>query len=525
MDTAFRALRREGQARLERALRAGEERVACLSTSGVLGIFELDAGGHVLDANDAFLAMVGHTRAELDAGEVRLDALTPSDWVRAPLEEGGMRDVMRPVVREFARKDGTRTSLLIGATVLSHPRCVAFAADLSERQRSEAAVKRVEHRLLERQKLESISVLAAGLAHDFNNLLSVILSNTIFVLERLGEEHHEARAELESVRIAAERAGNLTTQLLAFTRQQTVQPRLLDLNEVLRGMDKVVRPLMGPDIQTTLHLEVGLGCVFADPTALEQIILSLARNARDAMPDGGSFAIETAGVVLDERFAAQQPNLVPGPYVMLRMTDTGVGMDAATQARAFEPFFTTKKGRGAGLGLSTVLGLVQQGRGSIWIKSETGKGTAVTVCLPQREGEPAEPASMTRPSAGMCGGTILVVEEDDSVREVICGILRRAGYAVLDAGNGGEALLLCEENAGKIDLLLSELLLQRLSGVKLANRMRSLCPGMRVLFMSRYVAPPGEDAEREGEAAAVLLKPITPAALMTRVREVLGGPA
>ncbi len=379
--------------------------------------------------------------------------------------------------------------------------------------------KRREPRVVGWGGIESTSVLAAGLARDFDRFLSVVLGNTVAILEGMGDDAR-ARDELEKIRLAAERAGDVTAQLLAFTRQQSVVPRLLDFNEVVCGMEKVVRPLLGPEVQTTLNLEPGLGCVYADPSALEQIILNLARNARDAMPGGGSLAIETASVVLDETFAEQEASAASGLHLMLQVTDTGSGMDAATEARAFEPFFTTREGRGAGLGLSTVLGLVQQARGSIWIESEIDEGTAITVCLPQCEERPAEPPSSPR-STDRCARTVLLVEEDDAVRSMLGGILRRAGYAVVDAGSSGEALRRGEENAGRIDLLLSDLLLPQLTGRQLAKRIRSVCPAARALFMSRCVASASEDARHVDASAAILTKPVTPTALVTKVREVL----
>jgi signal transduction histidine kinase len=391
------------------------------------------------------------------------------------------------------------------------------------RRRAEEERGRLEEQLRQSQKMEAVGRLAGGVAHDFNNVLSVILSYGEMIVSDL-KPGDPIRADVEEIRTAARRAADLTRQLLMFSRQQVIEPKVLDLNEVLTGMDKMLQRILGADVDLVSLPAKELGRVRGDPSGVEQVILNLVVNARDAMPTGGKLTMETANVVLDEQYARDHLGVKPGPHVMLAVTDTGVGMDRATQARIFEPFFTTKdKGKGTGLGLSTVFGIVQQSGGSIWVYSELGTGTTFKVYLPRVDA----PADISKSGAGqtMLRGTetILLVEDDEQVRGVARGILQRSGYRVIDAGNAAEALLHSEQHSGPVHLLLSDVVMPQMSGPELAKRLASARPDMKVLCMSGYTDDTIVRHGVLGSQIMYLQKPITPESLTLKVREVLDG--
>ena len=471
-----------------------------------------------LEVNDAAVHDYEYSREELLAMTIK-DIRPPED-VPALLEaERDAATKLRFGTWRFRKKSGatilvdiTKHDVTLGDRVCR----LAVGRDVTERTR-------LEEQLRQSLKMDAVGRLAGGVAHDFNNVLSVILSCSELLLMEM-KPGEPMREDVEEIHKAAKRAADLTRQLLMFSRQQVLEPKVLDLNEVLTNMDRMLQRILGADVDLVSLPARPLGRVRADPSSIEQVIMNLVVNARDAMPTGGKLTMETGNVVLDEAYAKEHLGVKPGPHVMLAVTDTGTGMDKATLARIFEPFFTTKdKGKGTGLGLSTVFGIVQQSEGSVWVYSEPGKGTTLKVYLPSVEA-PVEPVRVTEPPPTSRGSeTILLVEDDDQVRAVVRGILRRAGYHVIEARNAGEALLLAEDQPGRIHLLLTDVVMPGMSGPALVKRLASTRADMKVLCMSGYT---DDSIVRHGvlEAQiAYIQKPITPEALTTRVRQVLDG--
>jgi two-component system cell cycle sensor histidine kinase/response regulator CckA len=513
--------------RAEEALRASEARFRCLWDSGIILISISGLDGKISEVNDAGLRMLGYSRAELLSGAIAWDDITPPEWrqsddlAREQLRTCGAAS---PWEKELLRKDGSRVPILAGAAMIDGLEGIAVAVDLTEHKRFESAKIALEGQLRQAQKMEAIGRLAGGIAHDFNNVLSVVLSYADLLLEQL-EPHDPMRDDVNEIRNAGQRAADLTRQLLMFSRQQVLQPKVLDLNEVLAGLDKMLQRMVGEDVELVLSTTQPAGRVRADPGSIEQVLMNLVVNARDAMPTGGELTIETANVVLDEEDVRAHLGARPGAHVMLIVSDTGTGMDRATQARIFEPFFTTKEqGKGTGLGLSTVFGIVHQSGGHVQVDSEPGKGTTFEVYLPRVDDE-APAARPAVPSATLRGSeTVLLVEDEDQVRVVASAILRRHGYHVLEACNVGEALLRCEQHPGTIHLLLTDVVMPQMNGPELAKRLVLARPEMRVLCMSGYT---DDRIVRHGvldAEIAYLQKPITPQSLTSKVREVLDAP-
>ena len=390
-----------------------------------------------------------------------------------------------------------------------------------ERKRAEEALRQSEERLRQAQKMEAVGRLAGGVAHDFNNLLTVISSYSDLLLEDLGSDDPR-RDDVEQIRKAADGAAALTRQLLAFSRQQVLQPKALDLKATVAGTEKLLKRLIGEDIQLATFLAPDLGVVNADPGQIEQIIINLAVNARDAMPAGGRLPIEAANVDMDEEYVRGHAPAGPGRYVMLALSDTGIGMDEPTKARIFEPFFTTKEaGKGTGLGLATVYGIVKQSGGFIWVYSEPGRGTTFKVYLPRIE-EPAEPAAAPTATVELRGTeTVLVVEDAPSVRMVTRQVLERYGYTVLEASNGATALRLAAKHHGRIHLLLTDVVMPGLSGRQLAQQLAQLRPDLKVLYASGYTDNAILHHGILESGIAYLQKPFTPETLGRSVRQVL----
>jgi signal transduction histidine kinase len=423
-----------------------------------------------------------------------------------------------------AMRAGARDWVLKGKLGRLLPAIERELEDRAERKRREEILRQSEEKLRQSQKLDAIGGLAAGVAHDFNNVLSVIIGHADLLLLE-GGKSDPYRDSVEEIRNAAARAADLTRQLLAFSRQQILQPRRTDISTIVASMTKMLRRLIGEDIDLDIPAPPTTP-VMVDPGQMAQVILNLAVNARDAMPNGGRLEIATRDVVVGES-SPDHPGVGPGAYVVLRVSDTGIGMDAATRGRIFEPFFTTKEpGKGTGLGLSTVFGIVEQSGGAIVTKSELGKGTTFEIYLPQKAAAagpdlPVRPAPRTKRAARRGTETLLLVEDDDAVRALLRAVLQRHGYRVLDAPNGREALLLCETVPGRIDLVLTDVVMPHMSGREFAARLEVLRPGIKVLYMSGYtdgaivrhgVLEPG---------IAFIQKPVTPAVLIDKVLEML----
>jgi len=475
-----------------------------------------DADLRITDWNPAAQRTFGYTREEA-LGKGPFDFVPPSfrqDGAKI-LERIRAGDMAAHSINENLTKDGrTITCEWFNTPLMTDDGrfggLFCLARDVTDQ-------KSLQAQLQQSQKMEAIGSLAGGVAHDFNNLLSVILSYS--ELLRTDLDDGDGREEIEQIISAGQRAADLTRQLLAFSRRQILQPRVIDLNDVVVGMEKMLHRLVREDIELSVIRSDARAAAYVDPGQMEQVIMNLAVNARDAMPSGGKLVLEIAQVDVAPEEAARHAGATSGPHVVLSVTDTGVGMDAATQARIFEPFFTTKEvGKGTGLGLSTVFGIVRQSAGTIAVSSAPGKGSTFRIYLPAVGDAVERPQHRTAQLADLRGTeTVLLVEDENAVRQMARSVLERNGYRVLEAQNGGEALLIAETEP-RIDLLLSDVVMPRLSGPQLAARLRALKPELKVLFVSGYT----DDAVAL-KHAEFLQKPLTPSALLTKVRDVLGG--
>jgi nitrogen-specific signal transduction histidine kinase/ActR/RegA family two-component response regulator len=394
--------------------------------------------------------------------------------------------------------------------------------DITERRQTQEALRKSEEQLRQWQKVEAIGRLAGGVAHDFNNLLMTIKGCSELLLNAF-DRRDPRREEVEEILKAADRATSLTRQLLAFGRRQVLQPQLLDMNSIVMNMDKMLRRLIGEDVQLITSLDPELWPVKVDPGMIEQVIMNLVVNSRDALPNGGKLTIETANVVHDEEYASAHISVKPGYYVMLAVSDNGCGMDKEVQSHLFEPFFTTKeKGRGSGLGLSTVYGIIKQSGGNIWAYSEPSLGTTFKIYLPRVEKSAKVYKPKARPSTAPGGTeTILLVEDEEAVRTMVSRILQNKGYTVLEARQGVEAIEICERYHDSIHLMVTDVIMPQMSGRELAERLAPLLPDMKVLYMSGY---PDNTIVQHGvleAGTAFLQKPFTLNALELKVREVL----
>jgi two-component system, cell cycle sensor histidine kinase and response regulator CckA len=394
---------------------------------------------------------------------------------------------------------------------------MVVAQDISDR-------RQLEGQLRQAQKMEAVGRLAGGVAHDFNNLLMVIKGHTELLLNVLPPSDHVTR-KIEQIDRSADRAATLTRQLLAFSRMQVLQPLVMNLNSVAEEMGRLLPRLIGEDIELIIRLDEQLGSVRADASQMEQVIMNLAVNARDAMPNGGKLVVETSNVELDGSYTASHPLMVPGPYVQLIVTDSGTGMDTETQTHIFEPFFTTKeKGKGTGLGLATVYGIVKQSGGFIWVYSELGKGTSFKIYLPrldQAEEQVGTPKATTEVLGGT--GTVLLTEDEQDVREIAREFLESGGYIVIEARDGADAIRLAAQHRGEIDLLVTDMVMPGMTGQELAVRLQQEHAGLAVVFMSGYSEHAATEMADADPSVRLLTKPFSRSALLRTVREILQG--
>jgi PAS domain S-box-containing protein len=508
--------------RTEEALRDSEARYRRLFETAQDGILILDGhSGLITDVNPFLVNLLDYPKEEfigktlwdigpfknIEASKVAFRELQAKQYIRyenLPLEAKSGRRINVEFVSNVYGVDGKS---IIQCNI----------RDITARKHAEEAGER----LRQSQKMEALGQLAAGVAHDFNNLLGVILGCCELLELRLAPDDSK-RKMVEQIHGAGTRAAALARQLLAFSRRQVLRPVVLDLNELVTGMVTLLRRLIAEDIEVTTSLLPGLGYVKADPTQIEQVLMNLAVNARDAMPGGGKLTIETANVELDDSHACQHAGVKPGSYVMLAMSDAGRGMDTETQDRIFEPFFTTKEpGKGTGLGLSTVYGIVKQSAGFIYAHSEPGKGTTMKVYLPHVAGDSAVLRPDTPPSLRRGSETILLVEDDNPLREMARKMLEDLGYAVVDSASPFEAIRAAERLEGPIALLITDLLMPELNGRVLAQTLTAVRPEMKVLYISGYTANASAEQLELETGFPLLEKPFTRDALAKKVRALL----
>jgi len=503
------------------ALRASEARLRAIFDSTAIGIAQVDLTGRILEANPPFAMHLGYVPEEL-IGRLVTDITHPEDVALGldhfkDLVDG--KTAAYQIEKRYVRKDG---SVMRGRLTASAVRdqdartrfVIGMVEDVTERERLEAQLRQA-------QKMEAIGQLAGGVAHDFNNLLGIITGYSELLEKDLGPDH-QGLGRLQQIRRAADRAAGLTRQLLAFSRKQILQPRILDLGEVVSDVEKMLRRLIGEDVQVVTAFGPGLGRVQADPGQIEQVLVNLAVNARDAMPGGGKLIIETANADLDEAYARTHDGVAPGRYVLLSVSDTGHGMDAETLSHMFEPFFTTKlEGKGTGLGLATVYGIVRQSGGHVNVYSEPGRGTTFRIYLPRtahRQPDLAAPGPISPPRGSE---TVMLVEDAEVLRLLMKEVLDMSGYRVLEIARPEEAAGVAEAHEGEIHLLVTDVVMPNLSGRDTAERVRARRPSIKVLYVSGYT---DDVITHHGvlEATTHLLqKPFTTLAFLRRVREVL----
>src|SRR6201987_1464085 len=505
----------------QESLRRSEANFRSLVTNAPYGICSCDASGKVLDANPAFLELLGLTSLDDLVGQHIYSPYSDTDQWFDLADHLRSSAPFKGLTAEWKRKGGSTVVRISGRSVdLGRKEGKVFelfAEDVTER-------RALEEQLRQSQKMEAVGRLAGGIAHEFNNLLMVISGYFEFLLERLGAEPH-LRGPAQEIASAAERASSLTRQLLAFSRKQMLAPRIINLNHIATENLKMLTRMIGEDIDLVMVPSPHLWSVRADAGQIEQVIMNLAVNARDAMPSGGKLTIETSNVTLDEEYARLQTPLRPGDYVMVAISDTGVGMDAETQSHIFEPFFTTKGPKGTGLGLSTVYGIVKQSGGYVWVYSEIGRGTTFKIYLPRvaGTGEPVVQVPATLQSLRVEPGTetILLVEDEANLRYLARQYLEKQGYKVIEAADGAVAMQIAVAHEAVIHLLLTDVIMPGMNGRELAQRISEIRPNVKVLYMSGYTENVIGHNGTLDAGVRLLQKPFTLRDLKNKVREVL----
>ena len=486
-----------------------------------------DRSGAITYLNPVAEAMLGHSLREL-RGKQLSESVNLQDEITGEPIETPIREILRDGIafqanthKLLVSRDGHRISIEESAAPVRNERgrvagAICVFRDITSR-------REMQNQVNQGLKMEAVGRLAGGVAGDFNNLLTVITGYSEMLRSELSASN-PLRRFAEEIFTAADRAGSLTHQLLAFSRGQAGQAKLLDVNAHIAGMEKMLQRLLGEKINLVLMAAPGLGKVKADPSQMEQVIVNLALNSRDAMPNGGKFVIETANLEVTPDDAGKRPGLKPGDYVMIAVSDTGCGMDAETRAHLFEPFFTTKsQGKATGLGLSIVYGIVQQSKGWINVYSQLNAGTIFEIHLPREKEAPAGVVAVTSSKGQRGSETILIADDEDGVRKLMHAVLATHGYQVLETRDGREALSAYEANPAKVDLVLTDVVMPHLNGMELGDRLYTLNPKLKVLYISGYRdSPPGYDgSDRE---RLFLYKPFTPDALLRKVREILDTP-
>ena len=507
-------------------LHSSPQMVATLLESVSQAILSVDRGGRIVLANRRAEEMFNYTREELVGAD--LEMLLPE--LKRSVHRGHREEYFdRPRVRPMGigmelsarRRDGSEFPVEISLNPIETEAgrfAIACITDIGQR-------KHLEEQLIHAQKMEAVGRLAGGVAHDFNNMLTVISGYNRMILEELALDD-PLREYAEEVGKAADRAGAITQQLLAFSRRQLIQPRSINVSEVIAQTEKMLRRLLGEDIELTLDLKSGVANIKADPHLLEQAIVNLAVNSRDAMPEGGQIFVQTADVELDEGYVHTHLGVKPGAYVMIAISDTGHGMTPEVRNHIFEPFFTTKeRGKGTGLGLATVYGMVKQSGGDIWVYTEPGKGATFKLYFPRDTGMAEEAHKFERASAGKyASGTVLVVEDEKPVRELTVRMLQSLGYSVLSAASGREAIEISNTFRGTISMLVTDVVMPEMNGRQVADALLNARPGIKVLYLSGYteqaIINHGVDAGRD-----FLAKPFSRETLSKKLNEVMSGSA
>ena len=493
-----------------------------------VGHFRYNPATSVVDGSDELFAIFGLSREEFQFSDF-VTSVHPEDrdlvvaTIQSAIERATGYEIEHRLLLRDRKLKWVRAG---GQFIVATPREASFLVgavqDITERKQAEQEKAKLEVQLQQAQKMESVGRLAGGVAHDFNNMLGVILGHVDMALEQVGPSH-PIHLNLEAIRNAAGRSGDLTRQLLAFARKQTVSPEVLDLNETVSSMLKMLQRLIGEHIQLCLHPQAGLWSINVDPTQIDQILANLCVNARDAIQDVGEITIATENCAFDEDFCKAHRDFVPGEYVRLMVSDSGCGMDQETLGHILEPFFTTKGvGRGTGLGLATVYGVVKQSNGFLQVDSEPGQGTTFTIYLPRHVGQAAEARTENAARQRQRGQeTVLLVEDELAMLELITKVLEREGYTVLAASTPLEAIRLAREHAGEISLLMTDVVMPEMNGRELAASLLSTHPRLKCLFMSGY---PADVIGHHGvldDGVCFLQKPFSPKVMATKVRDML----